>query len=65
MKPARILIAIVLLMLVAGWTLWAVSGSSHALATASVWLLLGAFAVLCAPLLFLGVVALLQRLRGQ
>ncbi len=50
MKPERILISVSSLLLVSGFVVWGVGGAEQ-LRRVSVWLWLGAFAVLSLPLL--------------
>lgn len=60
MKPERILLTIVAVLLVAGWIAWATS-NEPGLPVLSLWLWLGAFGVSMLPLLALLLTALFDR----
>ena len=62
MKPERILLALVWLLLGAGMVLWWTGGTRHS-RSMGVWLWVAAFLLLCLPLLIWSVSALRRRKR--
>lgn len=64
MKLERVLVVLVFLILAAGLIVWARGGTPQ-IRQGGVWLMLGAFGVLCLPLLLLLVNSLLSRVRRK
>jgi hypothetical protein len=64
MKPVTVVLSLAGLLLLSGGVVWLLDGTAR-LPALSAWLWLAAFAVLCIPLLVLGIVRLFEVLRGR
>jgi hypothetical protein len=64
MRPTRLILVVVWLLLLAGFAEWARSGTSHPSGVSAL-LWIGAFLVLCLPLVLLALDALTRRQRHR